>query len=112
MSAAYAQEVVRIRDAAQLTDKLIARATAAAPSTVREWLAFRSQPTGERAERLVELSAIVDRLPRVMQADYIPVWLLKPIEALGDEKPIDLIARGDYRDVAKLISSLEDPGAV
>ncbi len=47
-----------------------------------------------------------------MSADYIPVWLVKPIEALDDDKPIDVIARGDYRRVARLISELEDAGAV
>jgi hypothetical protein len=28
-----------------------------------------------------------------------------------DDKPIDRIAKGDYRTVARLISGLEDPGA-
>lgn len=93
-------------------DELIARATGAARSTVREWLTERSAPTGVRAERVGELSAIVDRLPRVMQTEFISVWLAKPIEALGDDKPVDVIARGDYRRVAALVSALEDPGAV
>ena len=47
-----------------------------------------------------------------MRADYIPVWLLKPVEALGDDKPVDLIARGEYRRVARVIAELEEPGAV
>ncbi len=70
-----------------LNDQLIARATGAAPSTVRDWLARRSAPTGLRAERVSELSALLDRLPRVMSANYIPVWPIKPIEALDDDKP-------------------------
>jgi uncharacterized protein (DUF2384 family) len=112
MATAFAEEAVRIRDAAGLSDEMIARGTGAARSTVRDWLARRSSPTGVRAERVGELSAIVDRLPRVMRTDYIPVWLTRPIEALDDEKPIDVIARGEYRRVARLISELEDPGAV
>ena len=44
-----------------------------------------------------------------MDADYIAVWLRKPIAALEDEKALDLIGRGDYRAVAAVISSLEDP---
>ena len=79
---------------------------------MRDWFAHRSAPTGRRAERVGELSAIVERLPRVMRPEYIPVWLIKPIEALDDDKPIDVIARGDYRRVTRLISQLEDPGAV
>jgi len=109
---AFADEALRIKRTAGIGDELIARSTGAARSTVRDWLARRSAPTGVRAERLGELAAIVDRLPRVMRPEYIPVWLTKPIEALGDEKPIDVIGQGEFRRVARIVSELEDPGAV
>src|SRR5437667_377479 len=111
MATAFAKEARRVHERGHLSDQLIARATGAARSTVRGWLALRSEPTGRRAERVVELSALVERLVRVMEPDYIPVWLTKPLEALDDEKPIELIARGDYVRVARLVSSLEEPGA-
>jgi hypothetical protein len=111
MATAFAKEAVRIHERGHLSDQLIGRATGAAPSTVRGWLALRSEPTGRRAERVAELSAIVERLVRVMPPDYIPVWLTKPLEALDDEKPIEVIARGDYVRVARLVSSLEERGA-
>jgi uncharacterized protein (DUF2384 family) len=38
------------------------------------------------------------------------VWLNKPVPALEHDKPIDLIARGEYRRVADLLDGLE-PGA-
>jgi transcriptional regulator with XRE-family HTH domain len=112
MATGFASEAIRLRQVGGLNDELIARGTGAARSTVRDWLADRTAPTGERAARVAELSEIVDRLRRVMQPDYIPVWLSKPIEALRDDKPIDVIGRGQYRRVARLISELEDPGAV
>jgi transcriptional regulator with XRE-family HTH domain len=111
MTLAYAEEAIHVHDTGHLTDREIARATGAAPSTVREWLARRSAPSGVRAERLAELSSLVERLARVIRPTYIPVWLSKPIPALDDDKPIDRIAQGDYRSVAHLISGLEDPGA-
>lgn len=104
----YAREARRVRDIAGLTDADIARATGAAPSTARAWLAGTRNPTGERAERLIELSALVERLQRVMDSSYIPVWLRRPIEALDDRKPLDLLADGEFREVARVISSLED----
>jgi uncharacterized protein (DUF2384 family) len=55
-------------------------------------LARRSSPTGQRAERVAALVEIVDRLARVIDAAYIPVWLSRPNEALDDQKPLDLIA--------------------
>jgi uncharacterized protein (DUF2384 family) len=53
---------------------------------------------------------MADRLTRVMEAEYIPIWLNRPIEALDDDKPVELLARGDYRRVAQLIAELEYPG--
>lgn len=52
---------------------------------------------------------MVERLARVMDPEYIPVWMYKPIPALDDEKPIDLLAGGDYRRLARLVSELESP---
>ncbi|MDX6654615.1 MAG: hypothetical protein QOH18_1325 [Solirubrobacterales bacterium] len=112
MATAYAIEAIHVHETGHLSDRDIAGATGAAPSTVREWLTGRSAPTGPRALRLVELSAIVERLARVLRPTYIPVWLNKPVELLDDDKPIERIAAGDYRAVAQLISGLEDPGAV
>lgn len=111
MTTAFAEEAVHVHDLGHLSDRDIARATGAAPSTVREWLGLRSTPSGIRAERLAELSALVERLARVIRPSYIPVWLCKPVPTLDDDKPIDRIASGDYRAVASLISSLEDSGA-
>jgi len=111
VATAFAQEALRLHLRGNLSDRLIAQGTGAAPSTVRGWLRKRSQPTGDRATRVAELSAIVDRLARVMDSEYIPVWMTKPLEVLDDEKPLDLIRRGEYRRVAALISELEDPGA-
>src|SRR5215212_1268278 len=102
-------EAQRMRDVAHLSDVLIAKATGARPSTVRDWFAGRSSPTGKRAERLIELSEMTDRLARVMKAEYIPVWLQRPISVLDDEKPIEMLARGDYRPVADVIADLEYP---
>ncbi len=112
MKAAFAEEATRLRRKAGLTADQIARATGAAPSTVRGWIGHHSEPRGVRAERVAELSAITERLGRVMPRSYIPVWLSKPIEALGFEKPLDVIAAGEYRKVARIISEIEDPGAV
>lgn len=53
---------------------------------------------------------MAERLTRVMDREYIPVWLTRPIEALDDDKPVDVLARGDYRKVAELIAQLEYPG--
>jgi uncharacterized protein (DUF2384 family) len=111
MATAFAEEAMRIHRVAHLSDVVIAEAVGAKPSTVRDWLSGRTSPTGERARRVAELAEIVDRLARVIDAAYIPVWLVKPVEALDDRTPIELIGRRRAREVARLISGLESPGA-
>jgi hypothetical protein len=104
----FVREAAFVNEVGHLSDADIARATGAAASTARAWLAGTRAPTGARAERLVELSALVERLTRVMDPSYIAVWLRKPVPALDDDKPLEVIGRGDYRRVARLVSALEE----
>ncbi len=67
------------------------------------------RPTG--VERFAELSALVERLARVLDPEYLPIWLRKPVPALGDDKPLDLLAGGEYRRLSALVAELESPGA-
>jgi Protein of unknown function (DUF2384) len=107
MSVGFANEATHVRDIGHLTVADIARATNTEPSSVRSWLNDTRTPTGKRAERLVELSSVVERLAHVIQPDYIPVWLRKPNLALGERKPIDLIASGNYRQVSAIVAAFE-----
>ena len=109
MGTAFAREASYLRDVGRLSDRDIARATGAGLSTVGSWMRRTREPSGVRAERLAELSTVVERLSRVLEPDYIPVWLLKPVPALGDEKPIDVVARGEYARLSRLISGMESP---
>jgi hypothetical protein len=111
MGTAFASEAAHIHEIAGVSPTTIGLATGADPSTVRSWIAGKSSPSGSRAERLTELSALVERLVLVMQPTYVPVWLIKPIAALDDEKPALAIANGHYRDVSKVIAGIESPGA-
>ncbi len=111
MPTAFVDEAIRVHNDAHLSDELIAEAVGAKPSTVRDWLNARSSPTGTRARRLAELAEITDRLARAIEPRYIPVWMVKPIEALDDRTPVELIAGGRAREVARLVSGLESPGA-
>jgi hypothetical protein len=104
------REAQRVHDVGGLSDRTIAVATRAKLSTVRGGFAGRSEPTGTRAQRLIELGEMIRRLASVVRPESIAVWLNRPILALDDEKPIELIARGEYRRVAKLIAEIEYPG--
>ena len=109
MSLAYADEAIHLREAASLSDRDIARATGSGVSTVSAWLRRERAPRGRRAERLVELSAIADRLAAVLGAERVPVWLNKPVPALEHRKPLDVIAAGGYEQVSRVVAELESP---
>jgi putative toxin-antitoxin system antitoxin component (TIGR02293 family) len=106
-TSAFADEVHYLRDLGHLNESQISRAIGVNRSTVGAWLRRQRAPSGVRAERIAELSSIVSRASAVMRPEYIPVWLSKPVPALGFEKPMDLVARGDYRQVAELLGELE-----
>lgn len=110
-SPAFAKEAAFVHDEAHLSSEDIAVATGAAPSTARAWVALKRIPSGRRAQRIAELSSISERLLRVMDPEYIPVWMNKPVPALGDRKPLDLIGEGEYLLVARVVSALEEPVA-
>jgi uncharacterized protein (DUF2384 family) len=43
-----------------------------------------------------------------MQPRYVPLWLLKPVPALGDRRPLELLSKGRYRDISKVVAELEN----
>src|SRR3954462_7905972 len=99
MATAFATEAAHVREIGHLTAADIARATGADETTVRAWLRDARSPSGARAERLAEPSPIVEGAGGVMEPPYGPVWMRKPIALLDDDKPLDVIASGDYRRV-------------
>ena len=103
---AFADEVKRVRRLGVATTD-IAVATGAQPATVNAWARSARNPSGTRRERLIELVTLVDRLERVMSPSYVPMWLLKPVPALADRRPLDLLSKGRYRDVSRLVTELE-----
>jgi uncharacterized protein (DUF2384 family) len=104
---AFANEVKRVRKLGVATGD-IAVATGSQPATVNAWARAARTPSGEKRERLLELVAIVDRLERVMRPAYVPLWLLKPVPALDDRRPLELLAKGRYRDVSRVVAELEN----
>jgi transcriptional regulator with XRE-family HTH domain len=104
--------LAQIQEIGHLSAPDIARATGASVITVRAWLRDESSPSGVYAERLAELSSLVQRLVLVMQPAYVPVWLRKPVPLLDDDEPLDVIAAGEYRRLSRVIAGLETSGAV
>jgi len=104
---AYADEVKRVRSLGVETGD-IAKATGAGVGTVTSWARATRQPSAAFRDRLLELIAIVDRLSRTMDEQYVPLWLNKPLPALDDERPLVALGKGRYKDVSRLVAELEN----
>ena len=112
MTTSFASEAAHIQEIGHLSVSDMARGTGANETTVRAWLRDDRSPSGTYAERLAELSSLVERLVQVMQPEYVPVRMRKPVPLLDDDKPLDVSATGEYRRLSRVIAGLEATGAV
>lgn len=86
----------------------VARVLGTSPRSVTRWQASRSTPRRDTEERLLELKAVVDLVRRVLRDEPARLWLRSPSPDLGYEKPLDVVARGEYQKVIGSILALAE----
>ena len=86
----------------------LARVSDTNPRSVARWRAQESTPRREAEERLLELRAVVDLARKVMRDDAARFWMRSPNPDLGYEKPLDLVALGQYQRVVDLLLALAE----
>ena len=96
----YEGDVVDTADLARVSDTN--------PRSVARWKAEATTPRREAEERLLELRAVVDLARRIMRDDAARFWMRSPNPDLGYEKPLDLIAAGQYQRVVDLLLALAE----
>ena len=72
------------------------------------WRRQQTVPRRQTEERLLELRAVVDLARKVMRDDGARLWLRSPNPDLGYEKPLRLIADGQYQRVIDLLLALAE----
>jgi putative toxin-antitoxin system antitoxin component (TIGR02293 family) len=85
-----------------------ARVLETSPRTVSRWLHRETAPRAEARERLLEILYVFDQLSRVLKPEAAHDWLLTPNEMLGHDKPVDLLAAGEYRRVLGVVEALAE----
>jgi putative toxin-antitoxin system antitoxin component (TIGR02293 family) len=86
----------------------VARVSGAHARSVHRWHTEQTEPRRESEERLLELKAVVDLVRRVVRDDAARLWLRSPNPSLGYEKPLDLVAAGQYQRVIDLLLALAE----
>lgn len=76
--------------------------------SVARWKAAAATPRRDAEERLLELRAVVDLARRVMNDNAARFWMRSPNPDLGYEKPLDLIAAGQYQRVVDVLLALAE----
>ena len=77
----------------------VAHVTGSTPRSVSRWTSARVAPRRDSEDRLLELKTVVDQLRKVLQDEPARLWLRSPNPSLDWEKPLDLVARGEYKRV-------------
>ncbi|MGH2747795.1 MAG: antitoxin Xre/MbcA/ParS toxin-binding domain-containing protein [Actinomycetota bacterium] len=86
----------------------VARVLGTRPRSVTRWQSARTVPRRASEERLLELKAVVDLLRGVLREQPARLWLRSPNPDLGYEKPLDVIAKGEYQWVIDSIMALAE----
>lgn len=101
----------RLRKAAGNTDldqRDIAHVLGTSSRTVSRWISEESEPRPEARRRLLEVVSVLEHLSTVLQPAAAHDWLFSPNPLLDHHKPIDLLARGEFRRVLGLIDALAE----
>jgi transcriptional regulator with XRE-family HTH domain len=107
-SGIYAKTVERLEERAGLTYEDIARVVGASPRSISRWAHGEADPRSRPRDRLLEVSAVVTELSKVLKSDAAHVWLFTPNPFLEFDRPIDLIAEGQFRRVLAAVEALAD----
>ena len=103
-----AEKMVSVGAAVDFDRGDFARVLETTPRTVSRWLHREAAPRGASRERALEIVYVLDRLAKVLRPEAAHDWLLTPNEMLDHEKPIDLLAGGDYRRVLGAVEALAE----
>lgn len=89
-----------------ITRTELSRAVGAAERTVQTWAAGTSQPTGVRAQRLLDVQLIVRLLSDTYTREGIRIWLHSRNRNLDLKRPIDLLERGEIDAVLEEVNRI------
>ena len=95
-----------VLEGSELGYRDVARIVDASPRSVARWATTDTEPRRASRERLLELFAVMERLQAVVRPAAAHDWLYTPNPTLENEKPADLLRRGEYRRMLAIIDAL------
>jgi hypothetical protein len=89
-----------------LNNAELATITGVKARQVQHWAAGTHRPQGQAKDRLLELHYILERLRDVYTAEGADIWIHGRNRGLSGEKPIDLLAAGQFERVLAAVERL------
>lgn len=93
---------------AELDQADLARVLATNRRTVARWMARTTSPRRESRERLLELIAVLEHISQVLRPQAAHDWLFTPNPRLDHYKPVDMLRRGQSREVLGAIDAMAE----
>lgn len=102
----YSRIVTGLREAVGTDD--LARVIGVHSRQVQNWAAGRNRPQGENRDQLLGVHYLVQRVRDVYQPEGVEIWLRARNRDFGGQRPIDLLAAGEYERVLAAVERLAD----
>lgn len=102
----YSRIVTGLREAVGTED--LARVIGIHPRQVQNWAAGRNRPQGENRDQLLGVHYLVQLLREIYQPEGVEIWLHGRNREFGGQRPLDLLAAGEYERVLAAVERLAD----
>ena len=100
----YRHVVADARRALSLVE--IGQITGVGDRAVQNWARGSSRPEGASRDRLLELKYVIEQLSDVYTDEGIEIWLHGSQQALGGQRPLELLQGGKFEAVLTAIERL------
>lgn len=95
----YLRIVDDITRSSGITQAELGHVVGASLRTVQNWAAGNGIPAGAKIRRLLDVQYVVHELREVYTEEGVHIWLHARNRNLSRQRPIDLLAAGQYDDV-------------
>jgi transcriptional regulator with XRE-family HTH domain len=82
-----------------ITQTELGQVVGASLRTVQNWAAGKATPAGAKVRRLLDVQYIVRELREAYTEEGVEIWLHARNRNLDSQRPIDLLAAGQYDEV-------------
>ena len=109
MASRTASPIHKLRTDLGLSPATFARLLGASERSIRLWESGE-EPGESHARHLTQLERICAAARKVMKPRFVGKWIATPLEALGGQKPLEAIERGEYDRVWRVLFGVESGG--